>query len=151
METIRNSVKAVILRDHHILMIRARDPSFGDFYYLPGGGQEPQETMAEAVVRECVEEIGCPVEVGPLLFVCEYIHEALRYEWQHSRHQIDFMFRCALPPGAEPGKGACPDDYQTGVVWVPLSELETLRHYPKGLTQALRDPGHAPVYWGRGC
>lgn len=146
---IRNSAKAVILREGRLLLIQAHDDIDGDFYYLPGGGQNPRETMADAVRRECMEEIGCAVTVGPLLYICEYIHEALRYPWQHCRHQIDFMFRCELAPGAEPGAGALPDDYQTGVVWVPLGQLAGLRHYPKGLAEALQN-GEAPVYWGRG-
>lgn len=148
-EGIRNSAKAVIRRGDNVLMIRAHDELDGDFYYLPGGGQNPQETMAEAVRRECLEETGCAVTVGELLYVCEYIHERLTYPWQHALHQIDFMFRCELTPGGEPGIGATPDDYQTGVVWVPLLQLPALRHYPKGLAEALRN-GSAPIYWGRG-
>lgn len=146
---IRNSVKAVIVRDQKLLMIRAHDETDGDFFYLPGGGQNLQETMAETLRRECMEELGCEIVAHELLYICEYIHEELRYAWLHSLHQIDFMFRCDLAPGQEPGQGTEPDEYQTGISWVPLEELAGLRYYPKGLAEALQS-GDAPIYWGRG-
>lgn len=146
MKPIRNSVKAVIIRDGRVLMVRCRDGG-GEFYLLPGGGQRPRELMRETVVRECMEEIGCPVEPGPLLFVCEYVGER-EHGWEKALHQIEFMFRCFLPPGAEPAGGDAPDDVQTGVEWVPFGALDSLRHYPAGLAGALRDMDAAPVYWG---
>ncbi len=50
-----------------LLMIRrGHEPSAG-LWSIPGGRIEPDETDAEALVREMLEETGLVVEVGPLL------------------------------------------------------------------------------------
>lgn len=54
---------------------------------LPGGALEPGETIHQALLRECREELGVDVEVQYLSGV--YYHSA--YESQA------FIFRCALP------------------------------------------------------
>jgi hypothetical protein len=38
MKPIRNSAKAIVIRDGYLLSIRNRDAD-GDWYILPGGGQ----------------------------------------------------------------------------------------------------------------
>lgn len=149
MKPIRNSIKAVILRDGYVLLTRNRD-DWGEFYLFPGGGQEPGETMADALVRECREEIDTEVHIGRLLWVREYIgahHEFAA--WDGDVHQIEFMFECRLPEGAQPQNGCLTDTMQTGVEWVPLEELLDLRMYPQTLRPLLAAglPGE-PVYLG---
>ena len=61
-------VAAVVVRDGRVLL--ARHEKRGESYWvLPGGGVEPSETVAEALVRELREEAGLEIEVGELLFV----------------------------------------------------------------------------------
>lgn len=64
---IRNSVKALIVKDNKILLNKCQNStgySFGDicindiYFDLPGGGQNKFETIIEAVKRECLEETG---------------------------------------------------------------------------------------------
>lgn len=69
---IRNSVKAIIIKDNKILTMKGKDDD-GFYYLLPGGGQNHGETMVEALKRECLEEIGCNVEVLHLQIIREYI------------------------------------------------------------------------------
>lgn len=69
---IRNSAKAVILKDSKVLLTKNIDDE-GFFYLFPGGGQDHIETLPETVKRECLEEIGQQVEVGELLHLREYI------------------------------------------------------------------------------
>lgn len=57
MMLIRNSTKAIIIRDRCLLVIAYKDEG-GPYFALPGGGQEPGETIADAVRRECREELG---------------------------------------------------------------------------------------------
>ena len=71
---IENSAKAIIIENGAILLIRYRDSTemgLGDWYSLPGGRQRFGETVAEALVRECREEIGAEVRPQRLHFVRE--------------------------------------------------------------------------------
>ena len=61
---IRNAVRAIIVRDAHILLLRKQGGGPGDRFALPGGGQDAGETLFQALQRECQEEIGTSVEVG---------------------------------------------------------------------------------------
>ena len=62
----RHSVKAVIIKDHQLL-VESCDYGRGRFCKLPGGGQEWGETMTQALIRECKEELN--IEVIPQRFV----------------------------------------------------------------------------------
>jgi ADP-ribose pyrophosphatase YjhB (NUDIX family) len=146
---LRNSAKALIIRDGRVLCTRNRD-LLGDFFLLPGGGQNHGETLRDAVVRECREETGATVEVGHLYFVREYIsanHELAEYD--DSIHQIEFMFACQLLE--EPEAGSSHDAMQTGVEWLPVAELEKYRFYPGALIEPLKKfppADFAQVYLG---
>ena len=150
MKPIRNSAKALIIADGHLLVLALRDEE-GVYFTLPGGGQEPGETLAEAVRRECREELAVEVLVQDLRFVREYIgrnHEFAATDGDV--HQLDFMFACTLPPGTAPGAGALPDSGQLGFAWLPIAGLEAQRLYPKGLRALLGGDGRGAglVYLG---
>ncbi|MEO6457867.1 MAG: NUDIX domain-containing protein, partial [Chloroflexia bacterium] len=68
MHPVRTSAKAIILHDGKLLVVKFQD-DVGFWFQLPGGGQEPGETLPEAVRRECLEEAGAEVVVGDLWFV----------------------------------------------------------------------------------
>lgn len=102
------------------------------FFILPGGGQEPGETLAETVRRECREELGAEVAVHELRYVREYLREFPQ--------RVEFIFRCTLTPGSTIGTGIRPDEGQTGPIWLPLAVLTARRFYPLGLRAALADP-----------
>ncbi len=151
LKPLRNSAKALIIEHGKVLCTRNCD-LLGDFFILPGGGQNHGETLKQAVLRECLEEIGSTVEVGNLLFVREYIsanHELA--EFDHSIHQIEFMFACKL---LEPvGSHLCAetDAMQTGVEWLAVKDLPQLRFYPAALIDQIRawpDHSESTVYLG---
>jgi 8-oxo-dGTP diphosphatase len=150
MSSIRTSAKAIIVQGDCLLLVRYKDEN-GDWYILPGGGQKHGEPLAEALQRECQEEIGTTVQMGELKFVREYIggnHEFA--ESDREMHQVDFMFECGISPAYTPANGTAPDTMQTGVEWVPLSDLENRRLYPKVLSSTLRNgmSGMSCTYMG---
>jgi len=101
----RVSAKAVIIRDDKLLVIVKRDNQ-GDYFLLPGGGQDMFESLHATLRRECLEEIAAEVEPGDLLFVRDYIarnHEFAAEEPE--THQLDLMFACTVPADYEPGVG----------------------------------------------
>ena len=139
MNVIRNSAKAIIIRDGCILLIRNRDEE-GDWYVLPGGGQHHGETLRQALQRECQEETGVQVQIGELRLVREYIgrnHEFAQHDGE--AHQVEFMFECRIDTSSAPVKGKTPDVHQTGVAWIPLSKLQSCRLYPRILSQILKN------------
>ena len=63
--TPRVIVGAAIIRQRRVLACaRTEPPEFAGRWEFPGGKVEPGETDVEALIRECVEEFGVPVEVG---------------------------------------------------------------------------------------
>ena len=61
MGRIRNSAKALIIKDGKMAAIKIRDAG-EEWYIMPGGGQEAGETLNEAVCREVSEELGIAIE-----------------------------------------------------------------------------------------
>ena len=131
MSRIRTSAKALIKKNNKILLVQHEDKQ-GLWHTLPGGGQRKGETLAEAVVRECLEEVNARIEVGALLFVREYIGDNHEFaEFHHGLHQIEFIFKCSLLEEYAPATGHKPDTRQVGVSWVDISKLAEKRLYPK--------------------
>ncbi|MEV1293290.1 NUDIX domain-containing protein [Pseudonocardia sp. NPDC049635] len=61
-------VGAAIVRDGRLLVAQRSYPAaLAGRWELPGGGVEPGESEADALVRECVEELGARVETGERL------------------------------------------------------------------------------------
>ncbi|TDL30875.1 NUDIX domain-containing protein [Jeotgalibacillus sp. S-D1] len=137
---IRNSAKAIILKNEKLLVIQKKDDE-GYYYILPGGGQEHGETLTEAVIRECMEETGEEVEAGELLFIREYIGKNHEHKAFDSRvHQIEYMFSCKLITEHPLLKqGSIPDEGQLGVEWLPLSTLFSYRLYPQSIRKKVID------------
>ena len=64
---IRPGVKAFIVRDGKILIVKERVKRHGEetiIYDLPGGGVEPGENLHEALRREVMEEVGLNISIG---------------------------------------------------------------------------------------
>lgn len=134
---IRVCAKAVIVHGDRLLVLACRD-SVGDYYLLPGGGQDKFEPLAEALRRECREEIGTDVEVGELLFVRDYIGRNHEFAAEHGEaHAVELMFACRVPEDYVPHSGAVPDPGQLTVTWLPLDQLSQARLYPAALRPLL--------------
>ena len=150
MKHIRNCAKALIIRDRQVLLIEKR---VGDanWFVFPGGGQERGETLEEALQRECMEEIGTHVVVGPLRFVREYVGSKHEFGDSHQdRHHVELLFLCDVPDDYQPRMGEAPDEEQIRVDWIPLENLNEEPVFPRTLAKAIAqgDLSNLDVYWG---
>ncbi len=150
---VRNSAKAIIFdRVTKKLLLIEHLGQDGTYFTFPGGGQEHGENLVEAVVRECIEEIGTSVEVDKLVFVRDYVARNHEFAKDHPDfHEVEFYFLCSLETSSNAKMGATPDKTQIGIRWIPVSEVPESPIYPKTLRPLLRsimDGGNLPVYLG---
>ncbi|PRY20943.1 NUDIX domain-containing protein [Aliiruegeria haliotis] len=138
---IRPTVRAVIRRDDRILVQVKQKPGSTPYLTLPGGKQEPGETLVECLKRECLEEIAAQVKVGPLLHVAEVFKPKV----DGVRHQLEVLFACDLVGRYTPRMGPRPDPSQIATEWVSLSARAT--EFRPGFAKALTTPS-APQYLG---
>jgi 8-oxo-dGTP diphosphatase len=60
--------QAVIIQDHHVLMVKQFVQRGDIVWNFPGGGMEQDETPEQACIREVKEETGYEVRINKLLF-----------------------------------------------------------------------------------
>jgi ADP-ribose pyrophosphatase YjhB (NUDIX family) len=84
------SVRAICLDDGgRVLLQRRRD--FGD-WGLPGGSPEPGESVAEAIVRETLEETGLRINgLRPVGFASDPASEVVTYPNGHQVHSFSLI------------------------------------------------------------
>lgn len=140
--SIRPTVRAVIRKGNFVLVLVKAWPSGQRYLTLPGGRQDPGETMTDCLLRECQEEIGALPEVGDILHVAD----VLRKGRTKTRHLSEILFRATLPEDYIPRLGTRPDKRQIGTKWADLGS-DGAQFLPR-YDLALGAPG-APVYLGR--
>ena len=149
---IRNSAKAIIIQGEKVLLTKNQDTD-GYFYLFPGGGQEHGETIQQALIRECMEEVGQQVEIGELLHIREYIGKNHEYASADvDVHQVEYYFISKIvnetKGNIEPTN---PDSHQVEIEWVPINDLSEYRVYPKTLRKYIikyLKGVKSPVYLG---
>lgn len=108
----RLSSHAVIFNAYHqVLLLKAiyADCAWG----LPGGGLDQGETIHQALVRECYEELGCDISIEYLSGV--YFHSAVR---SHA-----FIFSCQIAEGQTIQLSDEHSEYR----WFDVAELSSVQ------------------------
>jgi 8-oxo-dGTP diphosphatase len=109
---------AVWRGDEVLLVKRGTEPWKGQ-WSLPGGRQQPRETVREAAIREVIEETGLTVTPATLIDVVDSITYSQDGCIQYHYTLVDF--------GAEWQAGdACAGDDAVDVCWMRLDELDGL-------------------------
>jgi 8-oxo-dGTP pyrophosphatase MutT (NUDIX family) len=146
--TLRYAAKALIIEDGRLLCLHKRG-DIGEYYVLPGGGQEPGELLPATLVRECLEELGALVEPGRLRFVQEYVGSNHLFKDVHgAMHFVNLHFECRLleRPLTRP---LSPDVGQVGLEWLELDRLPEAAFFPRALAARLAAPHDAgAIYLG---
>jgi 8-oxo-dGTP diphosphatase len=109
----RKAVRIVVFdNDKNIAVIHSHKPNF---YTLPGGGTEKGESLQQAAIRECKEEIGCDVAIqSEIGLITEY----------RKRENLIKESYCYLACIIEE-KGESPlfdDGLRMSTVWVSIGE-----------------------------
>ena len=125
---IRNSAKALIIKDGKMAAIRIND-DHEEWFIMPGGGQESGEQLSEAVRREVAEELGLEVEPKELAFVVEGVQG-------ETFHRVDLVFLCEYIRPIENAQ-LHGDTNQTGVEWLDIATLNTSKLYPSKLRRQI--------------
>jgi len=149
MSQIRNCAKAILIQDSKILAVKYADEG-GEYYALPGGKQLHGETLPQALIRECMEELGISARNLGLKFIREYIGKHGESSWRDANvHQVEFMYECEIVGGDDPRGGIHQDHAQVDIAWLPIDSLADYRFYPKKLIGYLQGPLPLKVeYWG---
>ncbi len=130
---VRNSAKAIVVDEGRILLNRCTS-RFGEYYALPGGGQNTGETLTDAVTRELLEETGYRVTPMRLAGVYERVSERPGDNDEQLCHKIYFIFLCRLLSG-EAQRPTEHDRFQIGLEWVNIKDIPTSNLFP----HAIRD------------
>src|SRR3954454_6430806 len=107
-------VGGIAVADDRILLVRrGRGPAAGE-WSVPGGRVEAGETLAEAVVRELLEETGVEGVCGELIGWTELLDDS-----DGSPHHVILDFRVSVLEATQPVAGDDADEAR----WVPLADV----------------------------
>jgi 8-oxo-dGTP diphosphatase len=119
----RQRACAVCEEQGKVLLVLLRDPdSGGEFWVPPGGKIEPDESAADAAVRETLEETGFEVEpISGLMVSADY-----EFVWNGERYdcRTDF-FLCRRSRHQASPTEVKDQDYVLRANWFPIEEIAT--------------------------
>jgi ADP-ribose pyrophosphatase YjhB (NUDIX family) len=117
----KNRAAAIIIRDGKLLLFHRQKPG-RDYYILPGGGVELEESFEEACVREVKEETG--LDVLALRLVSRYITQ----EKEENYYLTQVNSGTPVLGGNEATRNSPEDSYT--FVWVETAQVESLNLLP---------------------
>ncbi len=131
MSTLILGASVVVVADGAILLVqRGHEPQLG-LWSVPGGRQEPGETLEETAQREAYEETGLEVRIG-------------RELWSLVIPDGDRTFEVHDFAATVTGGTLRAGDDAADVRWIPFEELEDLS-LTEGLMGYLRGGGILPA------
>jgi ADP-ribose pyrophosphatase YjhB (NUDIX family) len=148
---VRSTVKAIVIHEGKVLLNRCRDQNNGDYYSLPGGGQEQYESIEDAVRRECLEETGYSVEPVRFAALMEEIclDPFIRQTYPMYAHKMLHIFLCRLVSDmrVEPTET---DDLQISIDWVEMDDVPSLNLLPVAVRERFSElvSESRPLYLG---
>jgi len=111
----RKAARAVIIDDQQCVALL--HVTTANYYKLPGGGIEPNETIEEALHRECWEETGSKIEI------IQEIGSVTEYRKMYELTQISYCY-LAKVIGEKGIPEFTPDEQQDGfeIVWLSYDQ-----------------------------
>lgn len=115
----------LIIRDNKLLVLRSRYWD-REFYLLPGGAIENDETLIETAIRETKEETNYDVEITKLLYLQEWIDK------ERNKNVLDVIFLGKIVGGEETHLNDVSNHIQA-IEWKTVAELKTTTFFPTGI------------------
>ena len=125
------AVGAVLVDDERLLLVRRGHGPAAGTWAVPGGRVQAGETLAEAVVREVLEETGIEAVCGRFIGLVELLPDE-----DSPEHLVILDFEVSILEATEP-KAA---DDAAEARWVSLSDVAEHQLSP-GLAEFLHDHG----------
>ena len=117
------SVTAIVTNEAgELLLVHKTD---NNRWALPGGGLDPGESIAQAVVRETKEETGMDIEVIGIVGLYTNPHHVIAYDDGEVRQQCSVCFTTHLVGGQ-----ISTSSETSEVEFVPLGRLDDLDIHP---------------------
>lgn len=130
--SIRSTCKAIVLHEGKVLLNKCHDEHNGEYYSLPGGGQDTLEFLEEAIVREVLEETGYTVIPERFAGLGEEIctSEEIVRDWPDYIHKMYHIYVCSLSdePQVEPTEV---DDMQDACLWIDIEQVKDIKLLPE--------------------
>ena len=131
----RVRASVVVVHLNRLLTFKAVDPtSSREYFFLPGGQVEDDETAPEAAERETFEETGFRVKVLPAA------NTDREYDFHWDGEDFDCLtvfYRANLVSVMQaPVRDA---EYNQGVHWLPLAEIEATFSYTAEILSAVQE------------
>lgn len=149
--SIRSTAKAVIINDNKILLNKCFDEHNGNYYSLPGGGQDTYETLYETIIRECLEETGYNVIPVRFSALYEEICDDLKTQnlYPEYIHKMYHVFICRL----KNNKVNIPtevDTMQLKSEWFEITKLKNIHLLPDFLNDNILEMINSenPIFFG---
>ncbi len=111
----RATGKAVVFDDQKNIALIGN--KVNSFYLLPGGGIDQNESIESGIVRECLEEIGCNVELSKTVGIID------DYRNRDKKHCINYCYTAKLI--GEKGELKLTEEEEKNglhVIWVSFDE-----------------------------
>ena len=113
--------RGICLRGDEILLAYHKEL---DYYFLPGGHIEENESARSALMREFIEETGIPISVKNLFIVFEH-----KWGEEKIQHEINFIFFVNMKKKAH----IASLDKHLSFHWVTLAQFSKTNFLPKKL------------------
>lgn len=122
----RVAAYAIIVHDGKLLMTQ----SGNGLWIFPGGGVEESETMADAIVRECLEETGYGVTVSDSQPY--YVREQQFYHTREAKfyHSVQLFYTAELKNDSPDTGAMTKHDSQRTVEWISLKDVDIKDIHP---------------------
>ncbi len=127
--------RVIVIHQGCLLLLEPRKP--GDGWRLPGGGMEPNESLADCAEREILEETGLHVRAARVAFLREWV--VPRY-CPTGKDEMGFGMEVYLYAALESPQVELRVEFPGGQAphWVPLERVPDLPLWPKELKTLAR-------------